>query len=278
MRNNYFNIYSKNSEQSMYQSLIEEAIRIHGLDVYYLPRTIDENKRDFLFGEDAQARFEQNFLMEMYLKNADNYEGEGDILRKFGVAVNDTAVLTVSRRRFKAETNLTQPREGDLIYIPLSNTLFEIRHVKTENPFYQFGKLYTYDLDIEAFQYTDEFFDTGIREIDRYMENKTYSVTLDLSTGTGTFVKNEAVTESPGSGQATVRSFDASTKELVIYNVIDEFTPGNNVIGASSGASWGITSADELTMSPDGFPDNIDIETEENDILDWSEDHPFGDL
>jgi len=160
-------------EQSLVEDLVIESIRIYGIECLYIPRTLV--KEDLLFGEDVLSKFESAYAVEMYVKSVDGFEGDGDFLSKFGLEIRDQMVLTVSRRRFTEEVYLDgsdtvgttdRPNEGDLIYFPLNNKLFEIKFVEHEAVFYQMGSLQTYDLTCELFEYSHERLDTGVAAID----------------------------------------------------------------------------------------------------------------
>jgi hypothetical protein len=174
--NLYFNNYAFTGEQNLIENLIIESIRIYGIEVFYLPRTLV--KEDNLFGEDVLSKFEFAYPVEMYIKSVDGFSGDGDFLSKFGLEIRDEMVLTVSRRRFGEEiaiedstpTNedqgIARPAEGDLIYFPLNGKIFQVKFVEHEAIFYQMGSLQTYDLTLELWEYSHEELNTGIAEID----------------------------------------------------------------------------------------------------------------
>jgi hypothetical protein len=163
-------------EQTLVEDLIIESIKIYGIDVCYLPRTVV--KEDMLFGEDVLSKFENHYMIEMYIKSVDGFSGDGDFLSKFGLEIRDEMVLSVSQRRFHEEIvannttkvndtpGIDRPAEGDLIYFPLNNKFFEVKFVEHEAVFYQLGELQTYDLTLELFEYSHERFDTGSTIID----------------------------------------------------------------------------------------------------------------
>lgn len=161
----------RSSEQLLMEDLIIECLKIYGFDVYYLPRsTVYE---DDVLNEDALNNYEHAYPLEMYMENVDGFQGEGDLLTKFGVEIRDSATFVVSRRRWDdviAKDGYTQlttrPAEGDILYFPLTKSYFEIRRVETRDPFYQVGKLYVYKLQCELMQFSSERFDTGVDEID----------------------------------------------------------------------------------------------------------------
>lgn len=169
--NLYFNNHAFSGEQTLIEDLIIESIKIYGVDCYYIPRTVVNE--DLVFGEDTLSKFDDAYLIEMYIKSVDGFEGEGDFLSKFNIEIRDEMVLTVSRRRFGEEIDLRdttkdlgRPAEGDLIYFPLNNKVFEVKFVEHEAVFYQMGSLQTYDLRCELFEYSHERLDTGIAAID----------------------------------------------------------------------------------------------------------------
>lgn len=165
--NKYFNLQNDlnhTNEQDLIHKLVEESIQIMGIDVVYLPRELQ--KEDTLFGEDVISSFTETYPIEMYIESIESFEGEGDLLQKFGLAVKDEVNLTVATRRFEEETGMTVPREGDLIYFPLSKGMFEIKFVEDEQPFYPLGTLPMYKLRCELFDYSYEQIDTGDEDID----------------------------------------------------------------------------------------------------------------
>lgn len=167
MLNKYFNLQTDlkhTNEQDLIHQLTAESIQITGIEVVYLPRTLQNE--DTIFGEDVISSFENNFPIEMYLDSIESFGGEGDLLQKFGMVVKDEVNLTVATRRFEEETDMPKPLEGDLIYFPLSGGLFEIKFVEDEQPFYPLGTLPMYKLRCELFDYSYETFDTGDDNID----------------------------------------------------------------------------------------------------------------
>jgi hypothetical protein len=161
----------KSSEQSLMEDIIIECLKIYGFDTYYLPRqAVNE---DLILGEDVLNKYSSAFPLEMYMQNVTGFEGDGDLMSKFGVEIRDTATFIVSRRRWDEviarsgdAVLTTRPAEGDIIYFPLTKAFFEIKFVESTDPFFQVGKLYVYKLQCELMQYSSEIFDTGVSEID----------------------------------------------------------------------------------------------------------------
>ena len=143
-RNPYFKDYT--GEQNVTEDITIEMIQTTGRDMVYIPR--NRITKDDLFGEDTSTKFDAGYNLEMYIQTVDGFEGEGDVVSQYGLQIKDRIDLIVARKRFEEEVKLntgqTRPLEGDLIFFPLSKTLFEINFVEHENPFYQLGKLYTY--------------------------------------------------------------------------------------------------------------------------------------
>lgn len=217
--NHYFNNYTNayNPEQNLVEDLVIESIKINGTDVLYLPRQSIE--RDLIFGEDIMTLFSDNFEIEMYLDSVDGFEGEGDVLAQYGLAIKDTCSFTVSKKRF-AEVlfDKEKPLAGDLIYFPLTNSIFEINYVTDENPFYQIGKLYVYKLNCEKFTYSHEDFDTGRNMIDDIQELQGDSGLLDPE---GDTTKETATVYQPA--DANNKDIREEAKDEVVS--FDEFDP-----------------------------------------------------
>ena len=133
--NLYFNNVTSHAEQELINELTSEVIKIHGMDVFYLPRTLV--KEDLIIGEDVLSRFSTSYEIEMYLKGTEGFGGEGDLVSKFGLDVRDEVIFTVHRDRFNLATSMDKPLEGDLIFLPINKGLFEIKFVEDEQPFYQ---------------------------------------------------------------------------------------------------------------------------------------------
>jgi len=165
MATNFFvNNYDVSGEQRLIDELTQEAISFNGIDIIYVPRTFFNE--DKILGEDTQNAFQQAFEIEMYLDNVDSFGGEGDLISKFGYEVRDELELSVSQTKFQDITGLDRPKEGDLIYFPLSDGLFEIKFTEDEQPFYPRGTTTTFKLTCELYQYSGEKLDTGVTQID----------------------------------------------------------------------------------------------------------------
>ena len=188
---NPFFLNGSASEQNLIQDIVNEHLKIHGVEVTYIPRKMVN--RATIIEEVTTSRFDDNFLIEAYVNTYEGYAGQGDMMSKFGVNIEDEVKLTVSKERFEdfisaflavyptSEIEVTtRPREGDLIYFPLGQRLFEVKFVEHEIPFYQLGSNYVYELTCELFEYEDEVIDTNIPEIDERLQEEGFITTLTL--------------------------------------------------------------------------------------------------
>jgi len=182
--NSYFNHISHQNQQDLVDDLIEESIQLRGIDVTYLIR--DKVNEDQLLGEAPASEFNNGIIIEMYLEEIEQFNGDGDFFTQFHLEMRDIATFIVSQSRFTTEFsahNMPKPLEGDLIYIPFSKSLFEIKKVKEDDSYHQWGKNYKWRLKCELFEPSNESIDidntsgdfTGllstVQAIDDYDEN-----------------------------------------------------------------------------------------------------------
>jgi len=289
--NHFFNPFPQGqitSEQLLVEDLVIEAMKIYGMDVFYLPRS-SRDQVDYLFGEDTLKQYTSAFPIEMYLENVTGMDGEGDFISKFGLEIRDEVSLLVSRRRFAATVAQNRPNEGDLIYIPLVENFFEITFVEHENDqamFYTLGRgrggnVYVYALKLKQFVFSNEVVETGIAEIDNQIRDHYPRTRVTLTSGSGTFVRDEIIyvgaSLATATAQALVHSFTPNT-HIDIYRVRGDFTTGN-ITGNTSGALWSINTVSDTATMDDAFEDIVDnnrIEGESDSIIDFSEVNPFG--
>ncbi len=165
--NKYFKIYGKKgneNEQALLQSLVNESIQIHGIDVKYIQRT---DTIDTVMHEELETTFSNAKTIECYIENTTGFEGENAALQEWGLEVKEQVSIIFSQERFKNEIGLSRPMEGDLIYIPMINALFEIKYLDHDYQFYPLGKLPIYRCTCEKYELSSEDnFATGIPEID----------------------------------------------------------------------------------------------------------------
>jgi len=174
------------SEQHLYEDIVIESLKMYGQDVFYLPRDIVNE--DTILGDDVVSSFNSSHVIEMYIENTEGFEGEGDLFTRFGVEIRDEATFIVARKRWEQiiqrydnEITSTRPSEGDLIYLPMSKSLFQISHVEHEQPFYQLSNLPVYKMRCQLFEYAGEDLDTGIDTIDDIEKKYAYRYILSLS-------------------------------------------------------------------------------------------------
>ena len=174
----------------------------------------------------------------MYIENTDGFEGEGDLMSKFGIQVRDQATFIISLRSWERFISLDsnvatsfRPNEGDLIYLPLSGSMFEIKFVEHEDPFYQVGKLFVFKLRCELFEYSQEDFDTGIGDIDLIEDEQAYSLQMTMNNGNSTnFVANENLSKS-GTVVAEVVSWAEPTSKLLAKDITTTLAVGDVLVG-----------------------------------------------
>lgn len=295
MATNVYFTQGRKSEQDLYEDLIIESLKVYGQDVYYIPREIVN--KDNIFQDDNVSRFDDAYRVEMYIENTEGFDGEGDLFSKFGVEIRDAATFIVSRRRWLnqvAQYESTEdkpfyrPREGDLISLPLSNSIFEITKVEDESPFYQLKDLPVFKIRAELFEYNDEDFDTGVESIDNVEAAHAYQTVLTFNSISGAFVFNEQVSQTTGDSTITgevVNISNADPNNLKIYVAhsggTGEYQPWNTsspVTGATSSATGTPISVGE-DLQDGSMNDDFDTTSEggEIDFIDFSESNPFGD-
>lgn len=277
--NPFFNKnYSSQSEQDLYDDLMEESIKIHGIDVQYLPRDIQ--KIDSVFQDVEVSRFTETHEIEMFVDSIEQFGGEGDFLSKFGVEIRDTLELTVMVNRFNT-LNIGRPKEGDLIYFPFNKQLFEVMFVEDEQIFYTLGKRFVYKIKLELFEYSNQIINTGIEDIDSIQYESAYSINLTTTNGSGNYVIGENAFQGADLASATAKGRVASWSNnvLELVDVVGKFVEGVNVVG-DGGASYEIDLPEnyeevEMEIPNDPLSDNIDYETEADKIIDFDENNPF---
>lgn len=247
------------SEQGLFEDIVIESLKLYGQDIYYLPRDIVNEDR--ILGDDVPSRFNSSYKIEMWIENVDGFDGEGDLFTKFGVEIRDQATFVVSRRRWNQtilrhdnEITVKRPAEGDLLYIPFSQKLFQITHVEHEQPFYQLQNLPTFKLRCELFEYNDEDFDTNVEVIDDIQSDYAYAYNLTLNTTKTTATATATLTGGNVSGiNLTAAGFGYTTAPAV--TVTGDATAvavlnGTGVIASITitGAGGSYTSAPTVTI------------------------------
>ena len=230
MPTNVFFNQAVKSEQNLVEDLVVESLRMFGHNCYYLPRKIVNE--DTILGDAANSSFEDVYEVEMYLEGVEGFEGESDLYSKFGVEVRDSATFVISRRTWERfvslDANLAtglRPNEGDLIYFPLSKSLFEIKFVEHENPFYQLGKLFVFKMNCDLFEYSGETFDTSIEALDtdvQLAQAAAVELTLADTPTLRDFVQGEAISQLVYPGiviSGVVSSWSEDTNKLTVSSL-----------------------------------------------------------
>ena len=269
-------------EQKTIENLIVETIEIYGQDIYYVPRTIVN--KDTVFGEDSDTKFESAKAIRAYVNNVEGWEGQGELLSKFGVRIEDKTTFIFSRDKFKEHVDDStvlnvegRPNEGDLIWFPTTKHLFQIMFVEAEKPFYQLGKGYVWECQCELFEYSDEEIDTGITDLDNIETAFANAITVGLvAGGSGTFTAGETITGGTSNVTAEVKSFDAATRTLIVINRSGTFSVPETITGGTSSASWTTATYNTIQNTNSEYDQNNDFETADNDIIDFTETNPFG--
>ena len=251
-RNPYF-LQGSKQEQYLLQDLINEQLKIYGIDVYYIPRKIIGTET--LSREVTMSKLDDNFIIEAYLDNYEGYGANTDIMSKFGIELRNEISLTISREKFDTyiveflkdlkEQDASEiildgrPREGDVIYFPLGERLYEIKNVEHEKPFYQLGENYVYQLQCELLRLEDEIIDTGVAEIDEAIIDEGYITQLIL-TGTGT------------DATATASIADGAVRSIVLNNDGYAYTSAPTVaistapVGGTDATAVAITTSNSI--------------------------------
>jgi hypothetical protein len=229
--------------------------------------------------------------IEMYLENVTGFDGEQDFISKFGLEIRDEVTMLVSRLRFKYSVNgYTRPREGDLIFVPMTTSFFEITSVESENDqamFYTLGRgrggnVYVFALKMKQFYFSNEIIDTGVNDIDNNIRNYYTKVRISLGSGSGKFLNDEIVYQGSSLATATAQAlvYDFQPNAYIdVYRMQGDFTTTANVHGNTSSAQWTVVLASDAPTQNNAFEDIIDnarIEAASDNIIDFTEVNPFG--
>tara|TARA_B100001063_G_scaffold5975_1_gene4443 strand:+ start:815 stop:1723 length:909 start_codon:yes stop_codon:yes gene_type:complete len=296
-RNLYFS-HGTRSERFLYEDLMIEQLKVFGQEVTYLPRTIVA--RDTILGEDALSKFEESYSIEMYVENVSGFEGEGDIISKFGLDVRDDITLVVSKRRFdilvdQKSNTLAQdrPKEGDVIYMPVFKKMFEIQFVEDEDPYYQIADIPLFKLKCTTFSYSNERLDTGITDIDVIETNlSTDQLVHQITLETGVGTTGSLLMETPSLGQLQLDGTDSLSTDSGDALVLDSadgtsVDAGDDILLEDDLGDYKYLLLEDFAFdSKDSASQNkefaqesgLDTEFEAtDDIFDFTEKNPFGD-
>jgi hypothetical protein len=293
-RNVYLNPKVK-TEQNLYEDIIIEALSMYGQETFYIPRELANY--DEILGDASASKFDRKYRLMMYIENAEGFDGEGDLFTKFGIELRDEATFVLARRSFQKwiqtqniDIEFYRPREGDLIYLELSKSLFEIIKVETESPFYQLGDLPVFKLRAQLFEYSGEDFDTGYPDIDSLVEvTDDYKVVIELEPpqeGTSyTFNIGENITTTYDDGvtlSGEVIGWDISTNTLILVHIsrsdgsFGMWSAGNTIVGSNNNTSAVVEAVAENMTN--GLSSSQNDKFSEIDFVDFSESNPFGDV
>ena len=304
-RNVYFSQAVK-SEQNLYEDLVIESLKIFGQDVYYLPRTIVT--RDNVLGEASNSKFDDAYIIEAYIEDIEGFAGAGDLYSKFGLEIRDEATFIISKRQWQKligfwnnDIDYPVPQEGDILFLPMSNKLFEIMFVEHEQPFYQLSNLPVYKLQCALYEYNEEDFETGVDAIDIIQVKQSYQATMEYSTtGNNHFTQGETISQLVAvgitvSGEVqTVDHISQIAGRITVSNIgvsgiaeARDFLVSATVplVGAESTLSAYITKVYDIGdtgfgafIDPTGGgSNNVEFELSGDSILDFTESNPFGD-
>ena len=282
-KNTYFTHGTRN-EQILQQNLVDEHLKMFGLDIVYIPRKLV--RKDTILNDEVISEFNDAYQMSAYLENFAGFEGNGDFLTKFGIQSSDEIKLVISRGMYEdfvaysmtGAENVevgSRPQEGDLVWFPLSANLFEIKFVEHEDPFYQFGKLYTYKLKCELYQYSGET--AGGDGILDSQVDEGFVVKYYYDSITGAPSIGETVTGSVTGTTARVNKWNSGESWVELSAFDGEFQTGETLTGSDSGFTINITTFDELNIK-DAYADNLDFETLGDSLVDFTEINPFGEF
>ena len=292
MSTNVFFSKGTPNEQHLYEDLAIEAIQIYGHDVFYIPRTLVN--KDELFGEDDLSRFDDAYGIEMWMETQEGYEGERELVSRFGLEIRNETTFVVSRRRWdntvSSDANLivnTRPDEGDLIYMPTVKRLFEISFVDHDDPFYQITNLPVYKLYCRTFEYSSEILDTGIDAIDSIETERStafqdFEISGEVASG---IIYNENIelewgtVYATGPGTLVLNATDSGGANADSNVITQDETGFTSVLTEDSDSYYSffiIQEAFSLTTQ-DTQADNEFLEDQSLTILDFTESNPFGD-
>lgn len=277
---------SIDGDKQLLEDIITESITIQGHDAYYILReSFDEG--DLVFGEYSKSAFKKAYRVEVYINDVEKFEGDGDYFSKFGLEIRDQSSFVVSRRTFRKlvpQSLRGRPREGDLLYLPVMHRMFELKFVEEENFHFALDKKmpYVWEMKCELFRASHEPIDTGVEVVDHVAEENSYTIKINLDSGMGDFQKHEIVYQSNTNyansyASAEVKEWNSPNNYIMVFDVKGEFVPGVTITGNTSGAIYTVHSVDDRTdFSYYDLYDNVRVEEEAQQILDFSEKNPFG--
>jgi len=276
--NQFLNPHRAFPDQNLIEDLLIESIKCTGIDCYYIPRKL--GSIDEIYLEDNCSVFEKTYMIEMYFRDVMNFESNRDFNSKFGLQIEEQGKLTVSMKRFREIVRVQRPFEGDLLYFPITDSLYEITYVNHDSIFFQLGKLQVWDISIDLFDYASQRIRTGIPFIDKFETRFAHAIKFNLITGTGLFLRKEKVYQGSNPNTPDARGFieeyNAVDKTLKITDIWGNFNYNLPIIGATSHASWTVQQFDERELPNSPVANNKEFERFTPQVLNFDEDNPFG--
>lgn len=219
--NVYFRNYDNFNEQNLIDDLVIESIQVYGIDIDYISGEFNKD-RDAIFNENDTPLYDEMYEFEVYVKNVDGFEGEGDFMSRFGLEIRDTVTFAVAIRTFerhvtRKDAEKVRPKENDIIWMPLNQKMYRITYVEHESVFYQSGALQVYDMKCELMEYSNERFDTGRYEIDHYFDDVTTVITGNNAVTTLTQLANtDPISQN--------FDFESTADDILDFSEIDPFS------------------------------------------------------
>lgn len=290
-----FNIFDNQRDQDLLDSILGEAPKRFGMMVYFVPRKL--MNMDNVFGEDYVSSFDEYYEIEAEINVSESFAGEGDFLSKFGLEIRDQVVFNIPRINWEKTVGDKQsrPMDGDLIFMPANNNLWEIKYVNNRPEMYEIGKPFTYKMTCELYTVSHEEFDTGIAEIDRYDKDVfdvgteaviEARIHVDLESGEGSFTIGEELYQGidpiTPNARGEVISWDPVAGIVLAKVTEGEFVVGTEVTGSESGVSYmvgykerTVVKEEQSAVTGDYQETNDAIQERAEEIMDFSEDNPF---
>jgi len=277
-------------EQDLYESIVNESMKIYGINMFYLPRQLIT--KDLILNHDVESRFNDAYVIEMYVENTNGFEGDSALMSKFGIELRDQATFVVAKRQWEKlvgfynnDIELFRPAEGDIIYVPFSQSFFEIKFVDARQPFYQLLNLPVYRMECELFEYNEEIINTGVEEIDLIHAKFSTKHELQIDGDATLFNLGSHVTQEQNgvmvSGTISqrggniievfsIKSSDFSTKRFLPTSQSEGIGP---ITG--DGNSFDVLSVNDITFSNDTIAQNSVFKNTSNEFIDFTQINPF---
>ena len=286
MRNTYFS-HGTHAEKRLYEDLIIEQLKVFGNDVYYMPR--ENISQDDILGNTTD-KFTDAYSIEMYVEDVNGFAGQGDLIGKFGLEIRDELTFVVSRRQFEIlvdnpsnTLNINRPKEGDIIWMPLFKKFWQVDYVEDEDPMYQINDLPIFKLKCSVWEYSSESVETGVLDIDEKLD----AITQDV-------LENQITLESGTTSSGSLLSENITGEIRALLSeagdtIVDETDSDNIILEDDPNYLEYIILEDAVTenmASDTNYGDNksfdaaagLDDFDSDNDIFDFSERNPFGDV